>query len=122
MSGKPASVTGATVARRSFGLASPGPFMASFPGSFPLGNVRKGRVSLFVASLASRGGRGSAHDGRGARLYLVDDADLAGLAIGVLVLAEIFLRERIDMGIGPGLGDARDPPPDLNVAIGVVGV
>ena len=35
-------------------------------------------------------------------LDLVDDADFAGLAVGILVGAEIFLGHLVDVGAGAG--------------------
>src|SRR6202035_2660928 len=64
----------------------------------------------------------SFHTGEGARLDLVPDAHLAGLGGRVLVLAEIFLRERIDMRARPLLGGTRDAAADLQVAVRVVGI
>src|SRR5438093_1402018 len=54
--------------------------------------------------------------------HLVHDTDLARLAEGVAVLAEVLLRERVDVGIGPHLRRLDDAAADPDVTVGVVRV
>ena len=49
-------------------------------------------------------------------------ADIAGLAVGVFILAEILLRQAVDMRVRTGFGDGGDVAADLDVAVGVVSV
>src|SRR5712692_7541862 len=62
------------------------------------------------------------HGGKMFRLNFVDDTDFARLAIGILVLAKIFLRQAVNMFVGALFGDLRDPAADLQIAIGVLWV
>src|SRR5205085_1296807 len=60
--------------------------------------------------------------GCGGRLDLVHDPHLAGLAERIGVFAEVFLRQRVDMGIRALLHALSDAAAYLDVAVGVVGV
>src|SRR5574337_36879 len=53
---------------------------------------------------------------------LVEDADLARPTVRVLVLAQVLLGQRVDVRVGPGLGDVGDPAPELHVAIRIIRV
>src|SRR6266852_2267456 len=62
------------------------------------------------------------HEVKMFRLNFVDDADFARLAIGILVLAKIFLRQAVNMLVGALFGDFRDPAADFQITVGVLGV
>src|SRR5262249_1193925 len=57
-----------------------------------------------------------------AGLDLAQDAHFARLRVGVFVLPEIFLAERIDVLRGALLSAAPHPPANLDVTIGIVGI
>ena len=65
-------------------------------------------------------GKCSSHSGGGYGLDFARYCALAGCSIGILVLAEIFLRERVDVRARPLFGAAPDPPADLDITIGIV--
>src|ERR1700730_3310951 len=65
-------------------------------------------------------GNCSTHSGGGCGLDFAHYAHFAGCSMGILVLAEIFLRERVDVRTRPLFGAAPDPPADLDIAIGIV--
>src|SRR5690242_702099 len=59
---------------------------------------------------------------RGGRLDLVHHTHLARSAKRILVLAQVFLRERIDMCVGAALRRARHSPANLHEAVWVIGI
>ena len=71
-----------------------------------------------------------ARDARGALAHdlgvlgfdFIDHADLAGLAVGVFVDAEIFLGHLVDVGAGTVFGDLDDAAANLDVAVGIFGI
>src|SRR6202453_883853 len=65
---------------------------------------------------------GSTHDLHSRRLDFKSDPDLAGFAIRVFVLAQIFLGEGVDMRGCALLSDMSYPSADLDVPISIVGV
>src|SRR5437762_573866 len=65
---------------------------------------------------------GSSHALDGVGLDLGDHAHLAGPAVRILVLAHVFLGQRVDVLIGALLGHLHDAPAHLHVAIRVVRV
>src|SRR5580693_8916335 len=67
-------------------------------------------------------GSGSAHDLHFVGLNLKRDPDFARLAVGVLVLSEIFLGEGINVPRCALLGHVTHAATDLDVAIGIVGI
>src|SRR6266516_2716316 len=74
------------------------------------------------SSTAPRGRDANSHPLHALGQDLVQDAHLARLAERVLVLAEVLLRERVDVRVSALLRRLDDPPADLHVAVGVVGV
>src|SRR5713101_6792875 len=64
----------------------------------------------------------SAHSGCGHRLDFAYQAHLAGRSIGIFVLPEVFLRERIDMWDGACFGDPPDTATNLDVAVRIAGI
>src|SRR3984957_5871673 len=64
----------------------------------------------------------SAHHLHLVGLDFKDDSDLVRLSPWILVLAQIFLGEGIDMRVCALFGHVLDPPTNLDVPIGIVGV
>src|SRR5690242_10855076 len=62
------------------------------------------------------------HHGGVLGLDFVDDADLVGLAIRILIYAEIFLGKFIDVGVGAFFSDFDYPAANFQIAIGIVGI
>src|SRR5258706_5072071 len=55
-------------------------------------------------------------------LDLVGYADFAGLTEGIDRIAEIFLRELVDVVVGAGFSDFHDLAADFEVAVGIGGI
>src|SRR5215469_6101645 len=53
---------------------------------------------------------------------LVYNTHLAGLPVGIFVLAEIFLRHLIDVSVGTLFGDLGNLTAYFEVAIGIIGI
>src|SRR3990172_1870629 len=53
---------------------------------------------------------------------LVRHPHLVGPTPRIFVLVDVLLRERVDVGVRPLLGDLGDAPPDLHVPVGIVGI
>jgi hypothetical protein len=49
--------------------------------------------------------------------YFVEDADFAGLAVGILIDAEIFLGHLVDVSAGALFGDLDDAAADFKIAV-----
>src|ERR1700727_2406103 len=64
----------------------------------------------------------SAHHLHLVGLDFKDDSDLVRLSPWILVLAQVFLGEGIDMRVCALFGHVLDPPTNLDVPIGIVGV
>src|SRR5258706_14709306 len=62
------------------------------------------------------------HYRRVLRLYLVQHASFAGLAVGIFVNAEILLGYFVDVSAGAVFGDLDDAAADLDVAVGILGI
>src|SRR5206468_2338842 len=63
-----------------------------------------------------------AHGGGVFGFDFIDDADFAGLAVGIFVHAQIFFGQLVDALVGSFFGDLDDASADFYVAIGIFGV
>ncbi len=97
-------------------------FVARPEGETPSGQPAGRRRYLTSALRDCRPRKLLAHDGGVFGLYFVEHADFAGLAVGILVDAEIFLGHLVDVGAGAVFGDLDDAAADFEIAVGILGV
>src|SRR5438094_101804 len=112
-----------------FGVGVSSGFCARLEGEAAINNDRKSASRKFtkppdspISNAQLRFSGLSAHRADFLGLDFVDDANLAGLAEGIHGLAEIFLRQFVDVVVGVFLGDFDDAPAHFEVAVGVGGI